>query len=264
MPRELTFAWYAIKKNIQNSAELRASFLMNIVGMMINNTSFIVLWVFFARSVGTIGGWTAADIVGLNGFMALCFGLVYSVFAGIRKLPDMVTSGSFDRLLLSPKNLLLRTVTSSRSVSALGEIVFGVLCLGIYAALIDMTWQQIATMPILVALSTGVFFSVALCIHSMSFFFSDAHSVTMSLHELFLTPSMFHGGAFDGWLRFAFTFVVPSLLIGTIPVEIVRDLSWEKLAVLGLLCAMWLSIAIAFFFFAVRRYESANGMTFGD
>jgi ABC-2 type transport system permease protein len=55
MMREIYFALYAIKKNIQSSAELRTSFLMNVFGMAINNTAFIFLWVSFVHSVGIIG-----------------------------------------------------------------------------------------------------------------------------------------------------------------------------------------------------------------
>ena len=82
--KELKFAIYAVKKNIQSSAELRTSFLMNIVGMGINNLAFIILWVFFVQSVGIIGGWTTADIIGLQGFVGLGFGIVFSVGSGIR------------------------------------------------------------------------------------------------------------------------------------------------------------------------------------
>ena len=74
--KELKFALYAIKKNIQSSAELRTSFLMNIVGMAINNTAFIFLWIFFVKSVGIIGGWTIYDIIALQGFTAVCFGII--------------------------------------------------------------------------------------------------------------------------------------------------------------------------------------------
>jgi hypothetical protein len=43
--KELHFALYAIKKNIQNSAELRTSFLTTIIGMAINNSAFLFLWI---------------------------------------------------------------------------------------------------------------------------------------------------------------------------------------------------------------------------
>ena len=77
MMKEIYFAFYAIKKNIQSSAELRTSFVTNIVGMAINNTAFIIIWIFFVKSVGIINGWTAADIIGLMGFTALSYGVVF-------------------------------------------------------------------------------------------------------------------------------------------------------------------------------------------
>jgi len=47
MNKEIKFALYAIKKNIQNSVELRGSFFMNVFGMAVNNLAFIFLWVYF-------------------------------------------------------------------------------------------------------------------------------------------------------------------------------------------------------------------------
>lgn len=264
MMKELKFALYAIKKNIQSSAELRTSFLMNIVGMSINNTAFIILWGFFVKSVGVIGGWTVADIIGLQGFVALCFGIVFSAGAGIRKLADYTASGAFDRFMLSPKNLLVRIATSSFGVSALGDIVFGIVCLGIYAFLIHATVYQILLIGLLVIISTVVFLAAAIAIYSTSFFFTDASSVTGSLFELFLTPSLFHGGAFQGAMRFIFTFAIPSLLIGALPVEIVRDISLGKLLLVGILAIFWFFVSINIFNRAIKKYESSNFMTFGN
>lgn len=264
MMKELQFALYAIKKNIQSSAELRTSFVMNIFGMAINNTAFIILWGFFVKSVGVIGGWTVADIIGLQGFVALCFGIVFSAGAGIRKLADYTASGAFDRFMLSPKNLLVRIATSSFGVSALGDIVFGIVCLGIYAFLIHASIYQILLIALLVLISTIVFLAAAIAIYSTSFFFTDASSVTGSLFELFLTPSLFHGGAFQGVMRFIFTFAVPSLLVGALPVEIVRDISLGKLLLVSVLAIFWFVVSINIFNRAIKKYESSNFMTFGN
>ncbi len=262
--KELHFALYAIKKNIQNSAELRASFLTNIVGMAINNSAFLFLWIFFVRSVGVINGWTATDIVGLLGFGTLSFGLVYSFGAGIRKLPEYASSGAFDRFMLSPKNLLSRVATSSLLVSALGDIVFGFTCLSLYAYFIHANLYQILIIFWLIIVSAIVFLAVDIIIHSTSFLFTDANSVTMGLFELFLTPSLFHGGAFQGALRFVFTFLVPSLLVGSLPVEIIKTMSLEKLFFITILAIIWFFLSIKIFHWCVRKYESSNFMTFGQ
>ena len=264
MMKELKFALYAIKKNIQSSAELRTSFLMNIIGMALNNTAFIILWVFFIKSVGNIGGWTAADIIGLQGFNALCFGIVFSVGAGIRKLADYTALGTFDHFMLSPKNLLVRISTASFGASTIGDIIFGIICLGIYISIIHANIFQLLLMAYLIVISVLVFFAVAVTISSVSFLFIDASSISDGLFWFFITPSMFDGGAFQGVMRFIFTFLVPSLLVGTIPVEIVRDISMGKLLLISILAIFWFVFSIKIFYRAVRKYESTNFMTFGN
>lgn len=261
--KEIQFALYAIKKNIQSSAELRTSFIMNIVGMTINNSAFIFLWIFFIKSVGVINGWQAIDIVALQAFTALSFGIVFSFFAGIIKISDYVASGVFDRFMLSPKNLLLRVSTSSFGVSAIGDIVFAIICLFIYAFYIKATLIQLLGIVLLMAISSLIFFSVTLIIFSTSFYFMDASSVTTGLFEMFLTPGMFHGGAFQGILRFIFTFIIPSLLIGTFPVEIIRNTSTYQILTMLIVAMIWFMASLTFFYFSVRKYESSNFFTFG-
>lgn len=264
MKNELRFAFYAIKKNIQSSAELRTSFLMNIIGMAINNIAFVFLWIYFIKSVGIIGGWTTYDIIGLNGFTALTYGIVVSIFMGLRKIPEYVSSGSFDRFMLSPKNLIIRIATSAFSSSAVGDAVFGLICFGIYGFLIHITLLQIIFVLILVVFGSIVFFSLALVINALSFYFTDASSFTDGVFQLFFTPTLFHGGAFQGALRFIFTFIIPSLLISAIPTETVKSLSYKSLLLVGFLSLVWFFIAIKLFKKSVKKYESSNFMTFGN
>lgn len=263
MMQELNFALYAIKKNIQSSAELRTSFLMNIIGMAINNISFIVLWVFFIQSVGIIGGWTTSDIIGLQGFTAICYGLVFSFGGGIKKLPDYVLGGAFDRFMLSPKNILMRVATSSFSASGIGDLLFGIICMIIYGILLHASVLQVALMILLVVLSTIIFFAFTVIVYSVSFLFTDAAPVVEGIFSFFFTPAIFHGGSFQGATRVFFVFVVPSLLIGTIPVEIVKDISMGKLAIVAIFTVLWLVLSIKIFNRAIRHYESSNLMTFG-
>ncbi len=264
MFKELRFALYAIKKNIASSAELRTSFLMNVIGMTINNTAFILLWVFFVQSVGVIHGWTALDIIGLQGFAALAYGVVMSVAMGIRKLPEYVSSGVFDRFLLSPKNVLARVATSAFSPSAVGDVIFGIACIGIYATFLPVNLEQAILGFMLIIISIIVFLSCIIIAFSVSFYFIDAQSAANGIFEIFFTPSLFHGGAFQGVTRFVYTFLIPSLLIGSLPVEIVRESSFSQFALITILSIIWLTLSVFIFNRAVRKYESANYMTFGS
>lgn len=109
------------------------------------------------------------------GFTALSYGIVFSGTSGIKKLADYVASGSFDRFMLSPKNLLVRVATSSFGISALDDIVFGVVCLLIYGFLTQITVAQIFLISLLVFISVLVFLAAAIAIYSASFLFTDAN-----------------------------------------------------------------------------------------
>lgn len=263
MRKEIKFALYAIKKNIQSSAELRVSFLTNVIGMILNNSCFIILWIFFAKIAGNIGGWTANDVIGMLGFSSFCFGVVFSFGNGLRNLPEYVASGVFDRFMLSPKNLILRTATSSFDASSVGDMIFGLICLIVYLFLISATISQIILSILFLFFTSLVFLAIIISIVSVGFFFSDASPVTQILFELFITPSLFYGGAFQGWLRFFFLFVIPALAVGALPLEAVRDFSFEKTITVGLIGIVWFLFSLWFFNRAIKKYESSNFITFG-
>jgi len=263
MYKELRFALYAIRKFLQSSAELRTSFLMNIFGMFINNTAFIVMWMAFSHAVGTIGGWTAIDIIALESYAALSLGTVFFFFGGIQKLPQYVLSGSFDRFLLSPKNPLLRMMTSHMMVSAFGDIIFGIAGLVLYAVLGGLNLTSIVMLVLGGILGVFAFLATSIGIFSVSFFIMDTNIVSRGLFELYFTPSMYHGGAFSSGLRAFFTYVIPSLLVAILPVEATRNQSWETLGFIALLGCLWFALSVYIFHLGIRKYESANFMTFG-
>ena len=52
------------------------------------------------------------------------------------------------------------------------------------------------------------------------------------LFDMFLSNSLYHGGAFTGILRIIFTLFIPSLLVGAVPVEVVRNMTQSNIIVL--------------------------------
>lgn len=262
--KEIKFALYAIKKNIQSSAELRTSFLSNIIGMIINNSVFIIIWVFFAQTAGNIGGWTAKEVIGMLGYSSLAYGVVFSIGSGLRYMPEYIASGVFDRFMLSPKNLIVRTATASFDASAVGDIVFGMICVIIYFILISATLSQVLLGMLFLFLASILFLGVVISVFSVGFFFTDSASVTQGLFEIFMTPTLFHGGAFQGVMRAVFIFIIPALVVGAVPIEAILNLSLYSTLLVVILPFVWLGISLVIFNKAVKKYESSNFMTFGN
>lgn len=253
-----------IRKNIKNEKELKSSFIISIIGMAINNISFLILWYYFGKSVGVLNGWGPVDIFGLYGFGTTSYGIVVSLFAGMFEIPTYITTGNFDKYLLTPKNILLKVSTSKISTSAFGDLVFGVTCFIVFAVVNKLTIPKIMLSILLVIISSIIFYSFSLICMSISFYLMDGHNISEGLYGMFLSNSLYHGGAFTGVLRFIFIFIMPSLLLGAVPVEIIKTLSIQTLIMIIILSIIWFILSITFFYKSLKKYESNNLFGFGS
>ena len=92
----------------------------------------------------------------------------------------------------------------------------------------------------------------------------DGENVSQGLYGMFVSASLYHGGAFTGILRAIFIFIIPSLLVGAVPVEIVKGLSLDGLIVVIFLATFWFLFSVFFFYKSLRKYESNNFFGFGN
>lgn len=253
-----------IRKNFKNEKELKSSFIISVVGMCINNVAFLIIWYYFGKTIGNLNGWSPIDIFGLYGFSSTTFGIVASFFSGMFEIPTYITTGNFDKYLLTPKNILVKVSTSKISTSAMGDLLFGFVCFIVFALNIKLTIVQLLFSIILLIIASVVFFAFSLICMSVSFYLMDGQNVSKGMYELFLNNTIYHGGAFTGILRVVFTFLVPSLLVGAIPVEILKSLSIQNLLIAALLAIFWLIVSVAFFYKSLKKYESNNLFGFGN
>ena len=253
-----------IKKNIKNEKELKSSFIISVVGMMLNNISFLVLWYYFGKTVGELNGWKPMDIFGLYGFSCTSFGIVASLFYGLFEIPNYISTGNFDKYLLTPKNILLKVSTSKISTSAFGDLLFGITCFIIFSVYSKISLIQLMLAIFLIIISSIVFYAFSLVCMSISFYLMDGYNVSQGLYGMFVSNSIYHGGAYTGVLRIIFTIVMPSLLLGAIPVEITKNISLKSIIMIVLLAFCWFAISIMFFYRSLKKYESNSLYGFGS
>lgn len=261
--RNFRLAIVNIKKNFLNARELKSAFIISIVGMFINNFSFTILWLYFGKSVGVLNGFAPMDIFGIYAINTTAYGFVCAFLYGLFNIPSYISSGNFDKFLITPKNTLVKVVTSSISTSAFGDLLFGFTCFIIFWLNSKLSMIGILMMLLFIVLATIVFFSFSLVCMSISFYLMDGENISNGFYGLFVSSSLYHGGAFTGILKFIFIFIVPSLLLGTVPIGIINSFSLVKLLVFIGLSIFWLLFSIYFFYRSLRKYESNNFFGFG-
>lgn len=126
-----------------------------------------------------------------------------------------------------------------------------------------LTMIQLLISFLLIIISSLIFYSFSLLCMSISFYLMDGHNVSNGLYGTFSSNSLYHGGAFTGVLRFIFMFIIPSLLLGAIPVELVKNLEMNNLIMILALTIFWFGISVLFFYKSLSKYESNNFFGFG-
>ena len=92
----------------------------------------------------------------------------------------------------------------------------------------------------------------------------DGENISQGLYGMFVSASLYHGGAFTGVLKAIFVFIIPSLLLGAVPVELVKSMSLSNICLISLLTFFWLVLSIIFFYKSLKKYESNNFFGFGN
>lgn len=261
--RSLRLAIINIKKNFLNARELKSAFIISIIGMFLNNFSFTFLWLYFGKSVGVLNGFAPMDIFGIYAINTTSYGIVCAFLYGLFNIPSYISSGNFDKFLITPKNTLIKVVTSSISTSAFGDLLFGVTCFIIFCLSTKLSVIGILLIILFIILSTIIFFSFSLICMSISFYLMDGENISNGLYGMFVGSSLYHGGAFTGVLKAIFIFIVPSLLLGAVPIEIINSFSFLEILLFIVLTVFWLVFSIYFFYRSLRKYESNNFFGFG-
>ncbi len=258
--REIRFFAFQIKKNFANEQVLRASFLLQSLGMFISNLSFFIIWMLFSKAVGPINGWGALQTFGMLSVSIFVFGVVHSMFGSLMSWPDTVPSGAFDVFLTKPKSLYMRVMSNRFSVSACGDLIQGIIGIGIFIHLARPEFQNCMVFFSMLIPAIIVHIAFLMLLSCVVFWLPQAPSLAQSLYNLILLPSTQPISILDGAMRFVYLFIIPALLVGGLPIETMMKPSWTMILLSYAIAAFWLLVSSRIFYLSLRRYESGNSV----
>lgn len=122
----------SVKYNIMRQMTNKVTFVTNILFMILNNASFIIQWIILFSLKDEIGGYTIKEVLLLWGLAASTYGIAHIVFLKSFEIPELIINGKLDSFLVQPKNVFLSVITSDTSVSAIGDFIYGYICLCLY------------------------------------------------------------------------------------------------------------------------------------
>lgn len=254
---ELRFVGHLIRLNLASNMEYRASFLSQIVGMMINNGIYFVFWLLFFERFENIRGYQIDEIFMLFAVITLAFGVAYTFAGNAARLSYLIAQGRLDYYLALPRPVLPHLLFSRMGQSTVGDLVFGVVAF-LFTGRLDPV--SVGLFVLVTLLVSVLFVSFSVITGSFSFFIGNATMLSDRLQQTLLTFGLYPFNLFSGAVRLILLTLVPAAFVGAVPVQVVQLHDPAALALLVGVTVLFALLAVGLFRFGLRRYESGSAL----
>lgn len=256
----LKYLWLSVVYNVKSNISNRKSFIIQTVAMFINNFVFLIFWeILFSNKGGDINGVGMNDIMYLWSIPTIAYGIVFFCFGGVETLVSDIVEGSMDIYITKPKSSLISQLTSRSVLSAMGDLLFGIV-MGIIA--VHGNIFKFLLILIYGIIAAIILLSVVVIVRLLAFWIGDisnaAHKYT---HSLLITLTIYPEQMFPGFMKIIMYTAVPAMYVAHIPVRLMDSFSFVGLAIFILAAIIFPIIMNVMYNKGLKRYESGNGVT---
>ena len=225
----LTFA----RNSLVRDMTFRANFIIDTIsalGWMMMNLAFYVLIFRYTPSIGRGTGWGMYEFFAFLATGLLINSTVQTFFmTNAEEYSELVRNGTLDFALLKPIDTQFLVSLQRVDWSSLGNFFFGLLLLG-YALLRLHHWPgplEIVLYPVYVACGIAILYSLMFILAASSVWLG--RNQTLYDFWFYITnfaryPMEIYDGPIGRPLRWAFTFIIPVLIVVNVPA---RVLTWS-------------------------------------
>ena len=246
----------SVKYNIMKQMTNKVTFITNILFMILNNATFIVQWVLLFNLKDEIGGYELRDIFLLWGLAASVFGLAHIFFNKAFSISELIINGKLDTFLVQPKNVFLSVISSETSISAIGDLIYGYICLILYG-LTFKSFILFTLFTITGAIILSAFASIMGCV---SFWIVKSELLTNSLCNVMVNFATYPGTIFKGTIKLLLYTVIPVGIANYLPMNIIIKFDWMMFVCVIIFTIAITLVAFWVFYRGLKRYSSSNLM----
>lgn len=260
LPRLL---WRLVRVGFSLETEFRTDFWMSVLNFLAWNALFVTFWQAIVGRTGSLGKWTAGELLVLN-FVLSVQGALSIPFLGLQWLPEKVREGALDKYLCRPVNPILVACFESVYVVAflrnLAVALAGVgACLWIYQLHVTV-WRALLA-ALLSLITTLIWACLRGTVSLLSFWIGRVGTIDFFLN-VGRRFERYPIDVFPRAVRVTLTCLVPAALTGTYPAMVLLGKPLDLgaiFAVAMILLATWGGVLVLVSRRALRRYEAYGG-----
>lgn len=250
-------SFLSIKYSVMRELLNKATFISNIVFMMLNNASMIIQWLVLYSLREDMGGYSFKEILLLWGMASATFGFSRFFFERAFHISRLINEGKIDSFIVQPKNILISICTSGISVSAIGDLLYGYLMLIFYGLSI-----KVFILFTYFVITGGIIITcISIILNSLSFWFSNTTTVSVLGNRLMVNFATYPDGIFKGVAKMLLFTLIPVGISNYIPVHVIVNFDLNLFLINTCVCIFLIYFAFIIFYTGLKRYSSSNLMS---
>lgn len=243
--------------NLKCSLEYRTSFIIQVVGMIINNSSFLFFWWILYSNVNNIGGYTFSDTMILWGLASSTYGFAYILFGNVQELSNTIITGGLDSFIIQPKDIIINCCASRTQISAWGDMIYGYILLVVSGRVSPL---NIGLFTLFVITGGMIYFSSLLIVNSLSLYFGNIEGTKRIVEMFILAFSTYPEGIFGKYFRGLFYTLIPVGFMSFLPVQVFRSFNPINIIIIIAAAIAYVLLSYLVFYTGIKKYESGNIM----
>ncbi|MCA9041024.1 MAG: ABC-2 family transporter protein [Planctomycetaceae bacterium] len=246
----------------------RSNFLVEIITRAFWFTAQIVLFELIYQSVNQINDWTRYEYFAFMATGMLINAIVETLFMpNCANFSELIRKGDLDFVLLKPIDTQFLISFEKVNLAMLNQIVLalGLLTYSLWKVGTTVTITNVLMYSLLIVVAVTFFYSMMLILSSTSIWFGR----NQGLYDFWFyvtafaryPRSIYSGSILGEMLQIVFSYVIPILLVVTVPARTLLDKSLDPswlhfVAILASLVGLYFSRKV--FTWSLRSYRSAS------
>lgn len=247
--------------NVKSAMQYKTSFFLTALGQFFVSFNIFLGIYFMFRRFSAVEGFTYSEVLLCFSIVLLEFSLAEMFARGFDLFPEMVRTGSFDQVLIRPRNEILQVLGNKFELTRIGRILQAAVMFVYGVSHSGVEWNLLKIITVIFMLIGGcaVFSGLFLIYAALCFFTMEGlefmNILTDGAREYGRYPVSIYGKK----ALLVTTFLVPYALVQYYPLLYLLEKDTRSfLVVVPLLAAWFLFPSYALWRFGVRHYQSSG------
>lgn len=256
---KLYFEYFMV--NLKSELQYKTSFIMSFISQFFVFFGYYFTIICLFDKFSNIKGFTMYEVLLTFSIIQFGFSFCESFFRGLDQFDNLIINGTFDKLLIRPRNIMLQIFGEQISFIKMSRLLQSIIILIISIAKIDVIWNISKVITLIFMLISSIVIFLGIFILSASYCFLTIKG--LEVRNVFTAGgkhmAQYPIGIFKKGFIWFFTFIIPYGFINYYPLLYILDRKSNNLLMFSpLITIIYLIPCIIVFYKGIKKYKSAG------